>query len=225
MKGIIFSDPMARANAEGRKTMTRRLGGLETVNLNPGAWRFVGMQSPTVWVFEGAGGWRLTKPKFQPGEVFYQKERFALHRDFDDMPASKIASGAGCEFTGSIIRLGASPERGSLVRRGRWRSPLFLPAIHARFFARVTEVRAERLQSISEEDARREGVMPKVDTGIAVELVRQTNPAEAPNWQLHRMEFWALWRSIHGPASWDTNPWVWVIGYTPISREEAQAAK
>lgn len=71
----------------------------------------------------------------------------------------------------------------------------------------ITEIRAERLQEISEQDALAEGVTIKPDAEIAARVARET-PA--------RMEYWALWESINGAGSWDANPWVWVLTFRRV---------
>ena len=69
----------------------------------------------------------------------------------------------------------------------RWASRLTLE---------ITEVRVQRLQDISEKDARSEGV-----------TIVPNDPFE---WT-HRRLFQALWDSINGAGAWDSNPWVWAI--------------
>jgi hypothetical protein len=70
----------------------------------------------------------------------------------------------------------------------------------------------ERLQDISEEDAKAEGV----------ELLRpgywRNYRPEWTQFQLSaRSSFVSLWQSINGPGSWYANPWVWVIQYKAIA--------
>lgn len=111
-----------------------------------------------------------------------------------------------------------------------------LPSIHmpsglARRFARVTAVRVERLQSISEADAWAEGVgayAASLQQGSkkhrgAVDAARfrgLNRGKDAIAW------FSLLWDSINAERGhgWATNPWVWVYEFVLISREEAMAA-
>jgi hypothetical protein len=80
------------------------------------------------------------------------------------------------------------------------------PSIHvprwaARLTLEVTAVRVERLCEISEEDARAEGV----DLG---------NTSSPPS---HRGAYAVLWDEIHGPGSWNWNPWVWAISFRRVT--------
>jgi hypothetical protein len=103
-----------------------------------------------------------------------------------------------------------SPETGN---EWGWRLKIgrFLPRWASRITLEVAEVRAERLQSITEADARAEGVTRKpmgidMDTGAPLEL----EPARAA--------FAALWDSINGKrAPWTENPWIWVVSFRRVT--------
>ena len=82
-----------------------------------------------------------------------------------------------------------------------------VPGIHmprwaSRITLEVTGVRVERLQDISEEDAKAEGVDP----------CREDHQL---NW-LHRCAFEHLWEQINGEDSWRENPWVWVVEFKGV---------
>jgi hypothetical protein len=74
----------------------------------------------------------------------------------------------------------------------RWRPSIHMPRWASRITLEVTGVRIERLQDISEADARAEGV---VDT----------------------LAFEELWDSINGSGAWDANPWCWCISFKPLA--------
>lgn len=84
--------------------------------------------------------------------------------------------------------------------RSQWhkRSALFMEKKDARLWLELTEVRVERLQEISEEDCRAEGV--------------QVGGEE----EGHDFHFMNLWESINGKGSWDLNPWVWVLSFKTV---------
>ena len=71
-------------------------------------------------------------------------------------------------------------------------------AMYSRFDDRVAQT-AERLQSISEEDARAEGISKN----------------QCPDWHAV-MDYQVLWESINGPGSWAANPWVWVVEFRRV---------
>ena len=71
-------------------------------------------------------------------------------------------------------------------------------------------MRVERLNSISEVDAKDEGVESHDDDGVAYYGPLNTGHA-CP---IH--EYKRIWNSINGPDSWDSNPWVWVVKFKTI---------
>ena len=86
----------------------------------------------------------------------------------------------------------------------RWRSPVTMPREAARLFLRVKDVRVERVQDISEEDAKAEGV-----TAI--------NNSECG----YRGAFRELWNTLNAKRGfdWYTNSWVWVIEFEKCEPE------
>jgi hypothetical protein len=69
---------------------------------------------------------------------------------------------------------------------------------------KVSSIRIERLQDISEADAKAEGCEP-----MHLDDLGQT-------WKTYQRGFQSLWEMIYGgvgPKSWDANPWVWVIEF------------
>lgn len=90
---------------------------------------------------------------------------------------------------------------------GGWKPSIHMPRWACRTVLEIIEIRVQRVQEISEEDARAEGATIKSDAEIAARVAGDT-PA--------RMEFWALWKSIHGADSWVVNPWVWCITFKRV---------
>lgn len=79
-----------------------------------------------------------------------------------------------------------------------WKPPIHMRREYSRISLEVTGVRVERVQSISEADAKAEGV--------PFNLMAST----------HRLGFENLWGSINGLDSWNKNPWVWVYEFRRI---------
>lgn len=87
--------------------------------------------------------------------------------------------------------------------------PIHMPRWACRTVLEITEVRVERLKEISDADALAEGVTVRPDAEIAAQVA---GPPESGA----RMEYFALWESIHGAGSWGQNPWVWVISFKKV---------
>lgn len=67
----------------------------------------------------------------------------------------------------------------------------------------VTDVRVQRLDWISEDDAQAEGVQP---------VPGQPDPPG-----VHRVAYRDLWLEIHGKGSWEENPWVAAITFKRVA--------
>ena len=79
----------------------------------------------------------------------------------------------------------------------KWTPSIHMPRWASRITLEITGVRVERLQDISEEDAISEGT-----------------PFPCGGWV---GGYQKLWESIHGPGSWDLNPWVWVVEFKRVT--------
>jgi len=90
-----------------------------------------------------------------------------------------------------------------------WRPSIHMKRVHSRITLRITDVRVERLQSISQEDAIAEGI------------AAQTGPF------VHHVvaDYRRLWGEINGKASWDANPWVWVISFDVLKQNVDQVVR
>lgn len=109
---------------------------------------------------------------------------------------------------------------------GGWKPSIHMKREAARLFQKVTEVRIERLQEISKEDAIREGIQPllmsSMQRATSGQLYRnyQKEP-EFFNDGLSPIEsFKSLWQSIYGQDSWDANPYVWVYTFEKVEKPE-----
>ncbi len=91
--------------------------------------------------------------------------------------------------------------------RGRSRAAIHMPRWASRLTLIVEDVRVERLQEISEADARAEGCRGRLGP----------NPDFPDEWDPSpQEEFSDLWRSLHGPDAWAANPFVAVISFRVI---------
>ncbi len=197
---IIFSGTDVRAILDGRKTQTRRIVKPQP----PATHQFSGWciattrrkdEGGAVWR-AGEDGVRLIDPHRancpygQPGDRLWVRETWAEHPDFP-----------GCRY--AIYR--ADPE--CEYDTDRWRPSIHMPRWASRITLEVTEVRAERLQDISEGDAMAEGAPLEL---APIDYVRLGAVAS------RRGGFIRMWEQINGAGSWDANPWVWCVEFKKI---------
>lgn len=219
MKPILFNTEMVRAFLANRKQVTRRV----VKDADPG-WDFVGLEKRPCelrvntdgeeypkeldWpcaVFSAGSGYcdyPMRKVPYRPGDILYVRETWAAwSRTYGAVP---------------VLYYKADGDAPDGIK---WRPSIHMPREAARIFLRVTDVRVERLQDITEEQARAEGAIDNRHF-----LHSPDNEYET----LHsaREHFAGIWDSTIKPADhdlygWDANPWVGVIEFEQISREEA----
>jgi len=189
---------------------------------------------------------------FQPGDTLYVKETWAgLEFEYDwetGIPdgwhqanpedvikyfqflrlGASLASGMFGQRFGFVYRAGfCGGEEVSKEERGfTWRSPIHMPYEAARIVRRVTGVRVERVQEVSEEDAIKCGYTEasffenfesivgypyrqwkRMQEEFVGEYVSESeaDPIDWANW---------LYQSLYGNESWERNDWVWVFDLT-----------
>lgn len=191
---ILFNDEMVRAILDGRKTQTRRI-----VNPQPELSERAGF----VWKGYAYGlGYdnlgtqrnfaRHNCPYGQPGDRLWVREAFSAMGD-----KSRQASPIFYRADRATDNCGWTPS----IHMPRWASRILLE---------ITDVRVERLQDISEEDAASEGAPCEIGRLEAAILGTQAS---------YRKGFIRLWESINGEGSWIENPWVWVIEFKRINQQ------
>jgi hypothetical protein len=97
-------------------------------------------------------------------------------------------------------------------RLGGWVPSIHMPRWASRITLRITDVRVERLQDISEEDAEAEGLTKEIApnghvTWHVPDLLGAQTPCRA---------FRLLWENINGAGAWDANQWVWAISFERV---------
>ena len=139
-----------------------------------------------------------------------------------------VADREGCAFEEPNAYDTSRPTLGDpLSPRWYWRNPRFMPKAFARTWATVTDIRAERLQSITTEDIKAEGVrLPCTEEGAPLLNLSWASAGYYPDtgfgaWTID--DYWraawiALWDSLAKPGEkWADDPWVWVVSF---EREE-----
>lgn len=231
-KPIIFSAPMVKALVEGRKTMTRRM-------LNPqppeGA-RYSGIHfasdEPDSHFFNSPRGPFKVRQRIAEGDRLYVREAWRTFASMDDAKPRDIwhhgcGRGAGIMYEADKFGLAITKDgerfegpRDDQNAFGKLRSPMFMPRWASRITLIVTDVRVQRLNDISAEDAREEGVERRSRSVRQINLFGASNEQrEVIYLQACRWEFETLWDSINGNKpgrAWKDNPWVAAITFNPI---------
>ena len=223
-KPVIFTAPMVMAILAGRKTVTRRLLNpqphRETTNVdwNTAEKAFVPWRLGTGTPSSGHRSGSPIRATYQVGDELWVKEAFRLRADQDEKPPSEDAWKNHAWYQADDPNLEPSGCGGGA---GKLRSPMFMPRWASRITLRVTDVRVERVQSISPKDVRAEGLEPAPD-GFQFKLpfLSDTPPIvyAAPS-----TAYAFGWDHIHGMGAWDRNEWVWVVRFERIGLAERSA--
>lgn len=183
---ILFSTPMVQAILEGRKIMTRRI--LKVKGCKP----FI--PDARTWSKEDILAWTAngsTCPYGIPGDKLWVRETFM------EYAPNQFEYKSG--FTDEPIK---------------WKPSIHMPKVAARIWLQITDIRVERLQDISEEEAKKEGLKFAKSTIDPCYLDYMVGGYNAMTTAYK--SFRSLWRKINGEESWDVNPWVWIIEFKRI---------
>lgn len=204
---ILFSGPMVKAILRGRKTQTRRIvsrisgfGSVRQFNVSTtsgydwqfrcrrGLWQDVRMPQLLGWC-----------PYGRVGDRIWVRETWARSRNNWLYRADELDGYNPSECVVEWDWDSACVDK--------WRPSIHMPRRAARLFLEVTGVRVERVQDITEEDARDEGV----ELCHVFQMAKSGHPL-AP----HKTAFAWLWNEINGRDSWQANPWVWVVEFNRV---------
>lgn len=94
----------------------------------------------------------------------------------------------------------------------KWKPSIHMPRLASRITLKVTAVRVERLNDITEADCWAEGVL-EIDGQFSNQEIVDMAARLHFSIEDARVQYALLWESIYGAGSWDKNPWVWVIEF------------
>lgn len=221
---ILFSGAMVRAILDGRKTVTRRivkarnesaLAAADVFAFDPdrGEWEMGETHQGVV----ASCGW-LRCPYGAPGEHLWVRETWGA-RDARGFFAERIDEIDEDTDDEIVFRATCGHDMPS---HGRWFPSIHMPRWASRITLEVFSVRVERLQEITEADARAEGVaeglIPADDAGpVRVGYVLGDEDGRCLLHVTPRDAFAVGWDSINGKrAAWSTNPWVWRVEFRRV---------
>lgn len=194
IKPILFNIEMVRAILDGRKSCTRRLVKPQPDEKHTYPLGFVtdSTEKKEVGCFgfaanEYGGSIQYVKPpyRYAPGDILYVRESYS------ELSFGYVykADGENIDHLGNVIK---------------WHPSIHMPKEAARIWLKVTNVRVERLQEITIDGIRNEGL-----SSMAV---------HAGDMEIALKEWELLWNSTIKKSDldhygWDAKPWVWVIEF------------
>jgi len=223
---ILFNGPMVRAILAGKKTQTRRplkpqpgpapegeyfdayRGGKRGVSGEHSAsgacfWTNDNKQVLAFWA----------EPPAAVGDVLWVRETWQkFDQDADSVPLDRLGPASptkgihnGRSITWRAAYLADGQHVDLELGEVKWQPSIHMPRWAARIFLRVTDVRVQRVQDITEEDARAEGMQePSVVQAIGGGDVTE------------RRVFARLWSSVYGASSWERDEWVWALTFERV---------
>lgn len=248
IKPILFNTEMVRAILDGRKTCTRRLVKPQPksklcytfAGSDSNTWGYPNRTAHEIWGEEFKLPNDITEeelskrwnPPYHTDDILYVRETWQCWRAHRYEATADIRFRAGgddvrLQFangnTDSIDRL----DYDTFVHKwfshnGEWKPSLFMPKVAARIWLKVTDVRVERLQEISEDGAVKEGIYVANCKDCNAPFGCDACPDEGYD---EIDEFAELWDSTIKKSDidrycWDVNPWVWVISFERCEKPE-----
>ncbi|MGE5922001.1 hypothetical protein ACQJ1L_06015 [Klebsiella quasipneumoniae subsp. similipneumoniae] len=204
-RGMIFNAEMVRAILDGRKTQTRRPIKWKQTRFTEIGEREDGSKWPWSEDAEHAFDFWHPCPFGSVGDRIWVRETFQGPLfDFDLMDSyckdsTPFEKSEFCVYKADGVPAPEFYDADDELHYC-WRPSIHMPRWASRILLEITDVRVERLKSISDRDALREGCSAAdMKSGDCVADV-----------------FARLWASIYGSDSWNANPWVWVIEFKRV---------
>ena len=201
---MIFNQQMVKALADGRKTVTRIPMKLVTIDKGFGC-----KLNPNEVAGEVNNG-NYENSIFKPADLVWVRETFCLGR-LDEVDAEHPADRTlfidqGCSDEYYIQKEWAVYKGAEELDEVKWKPSIHMPRKASRLTLRVTDVRCERVQQITEESAKKEGVAPAFIDEFG----------NCPTTPRYKNDFYKVWDGIY--SNWDENPWVWVVEFEVIDK-------
>lgn len=198
---IIMMPENAQKCHDGRKTMTRRIikpQPYSDENVNRWRWK-ENLRLKSEWTYSGENEWSMRRyladckcPYGMVGDRLWIRES---GWERPERTPQMLRDGAD---TWEPYYFDALLDGGKAEELKQWgfrrRPSIYMPRWACRTVLAIMAIRVERVQAITQLDAMHEG-------------------CDGPD---HRANFYHLWHSIHGEASWDLNPWVWVLEFQVV---------
>ena len=219
---ILFNTEMVRANLEGRKSCTRRI--VKGFIPNDAKWGYTAF-TPKGCIscrgtFADGYGEKFFKLPCEPRDILYVREtweRFECWNCEGDESGScpKEPQKSVLDKVCGCYMYRATDE---ISGDAKWHPSIRMPKEAARIWLKVTDVRVERLQKITEDGSKAEGAID--NRGFI-----HSPDNEYDRIHTAREHFIEIWNSTIKKSSldrygWDASPWVWVIEFERCEKPE-----
>lgn len=224
IKPILFNTEMVRAILDGRKSCTRRLVKPQPDEKHTYQLGFVtdSTEKRDIGCFgfgidEYGGSVQYAKPPYQPGDTLYVRETWehfeCWNCDGDEKGncPKELQKSVFDKTCGCYMYLATDEIYGDV----KWHPSIHMPKEAARIWLKVTDVRVERLQEITNDECIKEGVYPSNCRGCNATFGCDTCLDEEYE---EIDEFVELWNSTIKKSDvdrygWEANPWVFVYEF------------
>lgn len=230
IKPILFNTEMVRAILDGRKDATRRI--VKGFIPDDAVWGYTAF-TPKGYIscrgtFADGYGEKFFKLPCETGDILYVRETWERFECWNcegdergNCPKEPQKSVLDKHSYGCYMYRATDEISGD----AKWHPSIHMPKEAARIWLKVTNVRVERLQSITEGGAIREGAEGEkchhTNTGaFGCTDCMNTGWIEPP-----QVEFMQIWNSTIKESDidrygWGANPWVWVIEFERCKKPE-----
>lgn len=207
-RGMIFNGEMVRAILDGRKTQTRRPIKWKQTRFTEIGEREDGSKWPWSEDAEHACDFWHPCPFGAVGDRIWVRETFCTIDDTQYGGGKWVDYRATPKFEASHpAGWDCAPNDAEALK---WRPSIHMPRWASRILLEITDVRVERLNAISQEDAQAEGME------LTGWRPTYSDPDSGGEVLTPYDNFAQLWESIYGEESWKANPWVWVIEFKRV---------
>lgn len=200
IKPILFNTEMVRAILDGKKTCTRRI--VKGAIPDDAMWGYT-MFTPKGCVscrgvYADEYGEKFFRLPYQQGDILYVRETWQFLYELDDNEQPVEETGKYYYAATDITLFNTYvDENGVKHDYVPWRPSIHMPKEAARIWLKVTDVRVERLQDMTDDDAEAEGCFDYTSTALGFPDVWDST----------------IKKSDLDRYGWDANPWVWVIEF------------
>lgn len=228
IKPILFNTEMVRAILDGRKTVTRRVVKPQHLLVLNGPYHKEHPETPDRVLIE-----KSCDPPYNPGDILYVRETWNRCGNEKAGRPMHYEYRADCE----------NPDYFSDGFVASWRPSIHMPKEAARIFLRVTDVRVERLQDMTEDDVCKEGAYPLVQCPLEHPIYGQDGTICDMCWNtaccgkceyIDKSCSGKSYSELFGEFVWDrtvkkadldkygwvANPFVWVIEFARCDKPE-----